>query len=292
MQRTPETVSAEKTVQRTVAVILVNWNGREVTLDCLRSLHMVKGPPLHILVVDNASSDGSVEAIRREYPEVELLCQERNLRFAGGNNVGIRRALDLGAPHLLLLNNDTTIDPFAIQALVDRMERDERCGMVAPKIYYADRPATLWFAGGKISFWSGTMKHLGIREEDRGQHDQARRIDYATGCCMLVRTSIVRSVGGLDESYYMYGEDADWSMRVWRAGYTVWYEPLGKVWHKLSVSAGGHLSSFKLRNKLISSLRFFARYARWYHWLTWPWMLFAGNAVAAVRYKVAVSRMR
>ena len=273
-----------------VAVILVNWNGREVTLDCLRSLRAVRSHALHVLVVDNASTDGSVEAIQLNFPEAEILQQSSNLRFAGGNNAGIKRALELNAEYILLLNNDTIVDPSVVQALVGRMDADQQCGMVAPKIYYYDRPEVLWFAGAKVSFWTGTMRHIGIREVDSGQHDRARETDYATGCCTLVRSSVVRAVGVLDESYFMYGEDADWSMRVKRAGYTVWYEPKGKVWHRLSVSAGGHLSAFKLRNKLISSYRFFSRYAKWYHWLTWPWMIGVVNLIVALRFRLGTAR--
>ncbi len=267
-----------------VTAVLVNWNGRDVTLECLRSLCKVEYRPFRTIVVDNASSDGSVEAIRSEFPEVEILAQAENLRFAGGNNAGIARALDTGADLVLLLNNDTVVDPAFVAALVERCEAGHDCGMVAPKILYYDSPDTVWFAGGEISFWTGTMKHRGIRELDRGQYDTPRKIDYATGCCILLPAAVIRTVGMLDTAYFMYSEDADWSMRIRRAGYDIWYEPAARVWHKLSVSAGGHLSPFKLRNKYLSSLRFFARYARWYHWLTWPWLGIVVNALAGIRF--------
>jgi len=272
-----------------VALIVVNWGGREVTLECLRSLQKVRYDGLHLIVVDNASEDGSVEAIRKEFPGLDILVQAENLRFAGGNNVGIRRALALKSDSVLLLNNDTVVDPGMVDALVGRMNSDSNCGMVAPKIFYYNHPDVLWFAGGEISLWTGTMKHTGIREDDRGQHDRPSPIDYATGCCMLIRSSIIPTVGLLDESYFIYGEDADWCMRIRSAGYSIWYEPSAKVWHKLSVSAGGHLSLFKLQNKFISSVRFFSRHAKWYHWLTWPWLSILTNVVAAIRYKIQVA---
>ena len=275
-----------------VTAVVVNWNGRDVTLECLRSLRGVRYRPFHVIVVDNASTDGSVDAIRGEFPEVEVLPQTDNLRFAGGNNAGIARALDAGADEILLLNNDTVVDPGVVEALVHRMDADDRAGMVAPKIFYYDMPRLLWFAGGEISFWTGTMRHRGIRESDHGQFETPTRIDYATGCCILVRASVIRNVGSLDESYFIYGEDADWSMRIRHAGYAIWYEPAARVWHKLSVSAGGHLSPFKLRNKYLSNLRFFARYGRWYHWLTWPWLSIIVNGVAGVRYKVQTWKQR
>jgi GT2 family glycosyltransferase len=271
-------------IRPTIYVVLVNWNGRDVTLDCLASLHAVTYRQMKILVVDNASTDGSAQAFAEGYPDVEVLLQKENLRFAGGNNVGIRHALKQGADAIMLLNNDTLVDPGFIEPMVDRLLSDPSCGIVAPKILYADAPQSIWFAGGEISMWTGTMRHTGIRERDHGQFDMARTIDYASGCCLLTSRTVIEKAGMLDELYFMYSEDADWSMRVRNAGYRIVFEPQAKVWHRLSVSAGGHLSSFKLRNKAVSNFRFFARYATWYHWLTFPWMSIVVNLHAAVRY--------
>ena len=267
-----------------VWVIIVNWNGREVTLDCLDSLHHATYRNRHVLVVDNASTDGSVEGIRKLHPDVEVLALPENRRFAGGNNAGIRHALKGGAEFLLLLNNDTTVDPGYLEPLVERLSSDPSTGIVAPKIYYHSQPDRLWYAGGSISFWSGSMKHVGIREYDHGQHDTPGETDYATGCCFLTRGELVAKIGLLDESYYMYTEDADWCMRARRAGYRVMYEPQARVWHRLSVSAGGHLSWYKLKNKACSNFRFFRRYARWYQWFTLPWLAILSNGTAAIRY--------
>lgn len=269
-----------------VFVLLVNWNGKNDTLDCLSTLSTISYRNFKTVVVDNGSTDGSAEAFRRAYPEVAVLELRQNLRFAGGNNAGIRYALDHGADLLLLLNNDTTVDEGFLGHLVTRIQTDPTIGMVAPKIYYHDDPGRIWFAGGAISMWTGTMRHTGIREPDHGQYDQTRAIEYASGCCMLVRNEVVRKIGMLDESFYMYTEDADWSMRVRRAGYKIVFEPRARIWHKLSVSAGGHLSMFKLRNKFLSNLRFFGRYAAWYQWLVFPWLSVLANGVVALRYFV------
>jgi hypothetical protein len=271
-----------------VYVIVVNWNGKGVTLDCLDSLRRVTYPALKVLVVDNGSTDGSVAAFTSGFPEVEILSLNENRRFAGGNNAGIRRALEAGADFVLLLNNDTVVDPGFVQPLLDRFHREERCGMAVPKIFYHHPPHLLWYAGGEISFWTGTMRHRGIREKDSGQYNEPGDTGYATGCCVLVSREIIARVGAMDEDYYMYTEDADWSMRVRRAGYRVLYEPNAFLWHKLSISAGGHLSRFKLKNKMLSNYRFFARYARWYHWITFPWLSIIVNAWAGLRYLVQV----
>ncbi len=267
-----------------VWIIIVNWNGREMTLDCIDSLRQAVYGKQHIVVVDNASTDGSVDAIRQRYPDVDILPLPDNRRFAGGTNAGMQYALDRGANLLLLLNNDTTVDPGYLDPMVERILADSTVGIVAPKILYHRPPDLLWYAGGEISFRTGRMKHRGIREQDRGQHDTAGDTDYATGCCLLARSELVKAIGLLDESYYMYTEDADWCMRARRAGYRVMYEPRAKVWHRVSVSAGGHLSRFKLVNKARGTFTFFARYARWYHWLTLPWMAVLSNGAAAIVY--------
>ncbi len=272
--------------QPRVAVIVVNWNGRDITLECLHSLSSLTYPHADLIVVDNASSDGSMEAIHARFPNVILLHMRENLRFAGGNNAGIREALARGADMVLLLNNDTIVDQDFLTHLVARMDADPAYGMVAPKILYFDEPDRIWFAGGEISLWTGTMRHLGIREVDCGQHDAVRETAYASGCCILVRTEVIRKIGMLDESYHMYTEDADWCMRARRAGYTIVYEPAARIWHKLSVSAGGHLSWYKLKNKFISNLRFFWRYSSWAQRLVFPWLSMFVNAIAAGRYLV------
>lgn len=267
-----------------VWIITVNWNGRQMTLDCIESLRRATYGNRHIVVVDNASADGSVDAIRERYPDVAVLPLAENRRFAGGTNAGLQYALARGANLLLVLNNDTTVDPGFLDPLVERILADSAVGIVAPKILYHSAPDLLWYAGGEISFWGGRMRHRGIREPDRGQHDTPGETDYATGCCLLVRSELVHAIGLLDESYYMYTEDADWCMRARRAGYRIVYEPRAKVWHRLSVSAGGHLSRFKMVNKARGTITFFARYARWYHWLTFPWMAVLSNGAAALVY--------
>ena len=271
-------------IEPSVYIILVNWNGKTVTLECLDSLATSAYKKFKIVVVDNASSDGSVLAMREAHPEAIVLEQKENLRFAGGNNVGMKYALEHGAELLCLLNNDTTVDKDFLTHLVSRIQSDKKIGMVAPKIYYHGEPNRIWFAGGEISMWTGTMKHTGIREEDKGQYDTSKEIDYTTGCCILTKREIVEKIGMLDESFFMYTEDADWSMRMRRAGYTIVYEPKAKVWHKLSVASGGHLSFFKMKNKFISNLRFFFRYATLPQKLVFPWMNVVVNGWAAIKY--------
>jgi GT2 family glycosyltransferase len=172
--------------------------------------------------------------------------------------------------------------------MVERLSSSPTIGLVGPKIYYSDDPERIWFAGGSLSMWTGTLKHIGIRELDHGQYDRSMAVEYTTGCCILTRRDVLEKAGMLDESFPMYTEDADWSMRVRQAGYSVVLEPRAKIWHKISVSSGGHLSPFKMKNKFIGNMRFFARHAEWYHWLVFPWANVIVNAYTAVRYLLTV----
>ena len=254
--------------QPLVYIIVLTWNGKSDTLECLESLQKIDHQNFKILVVDNASIDGTADSVRMCFPSIELIVNKENLRFAGGNNVGIHYALQHGAEYIVLLNNDTTVDIGFLKNLIGAVATDEHIGMAGPKIYYFNDPQRLWFAGGRIVWWKGAVFHIGIREIDHGQYDTQVETDYITGCCLLVRRSVIQSVGMLDERYYIYGEDADWCVRASRAGFKLVYVPSSKIWHKLSVSSGGHLSWFKNWNKLKSNVRLMARYAKPYQWLT------------------------
>ena len=253
-----------------IAIIVLNWNGRDLTLDCLRTLDAVATPRVRIIVVDNASTDGSAGAVREQFPRVTLIENVETLGFAAGNNVWIRRALDDGADFILLLNNDTVVAPDFAEHLLKAMLAAPDIGITAPKIYYAEPKNQIWFAGGEISMWRGSARHTGIRETDRGQYDRERDIDYATGCAFLVRRAVFEKIGGLDPGYRAYFEDADFCVRARRAGYRIRYIPPARVWHRISASTGGQLSRRKASRKLASARRFFGRYARPYHWLTIP----------------------
>ncbi len=214
--------------------------------------------------------DGTVEAVRSDFPSVRLVANSVNLRFAGGNNVGIEHVLPDNPDYVLLLNNDTVVDPGFLSELVKFAEEDRHIGIVGPKIYYYYDERRIWYAGGRVNFWEGWTSHIGIREKDHGQYDSPMEVDYVTGCCMLVRREVIERVGKLDEGYFIYGEDADWCLRASRAGYRLFYVPSSMIWHKVSATSGGNLSWFKNWNKLKSQLKLMARYARWYHWLTLP----------------------
>lgn len=266
-----------------IYIILINWNGKADTLACLASLQKITYPNYKIIVVDNASADGSVEAITAQYPTIEIIRNEKNERFAHANNQGIALALQNNAVFILLLNNDTVVDPAFLDFMVERARREENIGMVGAKIYYADQPNVLWYAGGEISLRKGLIAHIGIREIDSGQFDQGGETGYITGCCLLASRNCIETIGVLDESYFIYTEDADWCWRAKINGFKIWFEPRAKIWHKISSSSGGQsiaggLTAFKIYHKIRGMMKFFGRYAKWRHWPTillfWKWQFF------------------
>jgi len=187
-----------------VWAVVVNWNGREVLEPCLRTLLASSYQNLSVLVVDNASSDGSAQFVRQEFPSVRLVEQSENLGFAAGVNAGLELALDEGAEYVLLLNNDIELDVNAVSALVDAARAHPRAAFTGPLIYSADRPSVIWSAGGAVSFWTCSIHHLGLREEDVGQYADVREVGYVTACAVLASAEAVRVVGMMDEGYYMY----------------------------------------------------------------------------------------
>ncbi len=255
-----------------VAIIILNWNGKNDTIECLKSLQNIDYKNYEIIIVDNASSDGSVEEISKQFPSVNLICNKKNLRFAGGNNIGIKYAIENAFDSILFLNNDTIVKENFLSEFVKYFSQNENIGICGGKIFYYSEPQKIWFAGGKINWFSGLTKHVGIRKMDCDKFNQIMETDYVSGCCMLVKKSVFEKIGLLDENYFIYGEDADFSLRAKKFGFKLFYIPSSIIWHKVSISSGGNFSWFKNKNKLKSQLRFIFRYAKFYHWISIPFI--------------------
>jgi len=243
-----------------VWAVVLNYNGAAVLGECLRSLCKQDYPNFHILVVDNASTDGS-EKIAGEIEGIELVRNEENLFFAGGNNVGIRHAIDAGADYIVLINNDTVSDPALISALVTAIEADKDAGIAGPKIYYHERPDVIWSAGGLVDFGKGWVRHRGIRQQDKGRFDSVAEVDYVTGCCLMFSREVFSFLQGLDESFPMYYEDTDFCTRARKTGYKIIYVPDGKMWHKISFSSGGEFAWKKIKRRIRAGWKFFGKHS-------------------------------
>lgn len=260
--------------QPRVAIIVVNWNRRDDTLECLDSLTKVHYSNYRVIMVDNGSTDGSAEAVRQRFQNVVIIEAGENLRFAGGNNLGLKDVLAEGDDYCLLLNNDTTVHPDFLNHLVAAAQTDERIGLVGPKILYHHRPDVIWFAGGVLKPAWGYVRHYGLRQLDDGRFDERLTVSFLTGCCLLIRREVLEKIGLLDEGFYLYSEDADFCLRAVKAGYKLIYEPEARIYHKVSQSTGGAYHPAKWRRRYQSLFRLIAKHTSP---LTWP--LFALNLV-------------
>jgi GT2 family glycosyltransferase len=217
-----------------VYIVLLNWNNAPDTVECLKSLKSLSYPNFQVLVADNGSTDGSAEVIVCEFPGVTLLRNGKNLGFAGGNNPGIKYAMANGADYVLLLNNDTVIEPDFLGRMVQLAESDLSIGIVSPKIFYFSEPKRIWFAGGMIDFHKGLTSHLGDQEIDRGQFDDILDVDFVSGCAMLIKKAVIQDAGLLYDKLFLYYEDSDYCARVHRTGYRIVMAQDARIWHKVS----------------------------------------------------------
>lgn len=255
----PARQAAQTAARQDVAIVVLNWNGRADTLDCLDSLVRLCTPGCRVIAADNGSGDSSVAAIRRAHPGIDVLENGANLGFAAGNNTAIRRALDAGAEFVFLLNNDTVVDPSIVDAFIEAAARMPQAGVFGAKIYYHADPQRLWYAGGYWDEKTLSFNEHGAGEIDEGQYDELTETDWVIGCAMFVRAEVFRKVGLLEPKFFLNNEEVDFCSRVRRAGYTCAYVPQAKLWHKVSVSFGGEDSPlkeyFSARNRLLWAQR-------------------------------------
>jgi GT2 family glycosyltransferase len=213
-------------------VIVLNWNGWSHTSACLFSLQHLNYRNYRVIVVDNGSTDDSASRIREQFPMIELVETGRNLGFAGGCNVGIARSLAEGADYVWLLNNDTTVEPGALQSLVDKAMSGPHIGAVGSAIYSAEDPERLeaW-GGGRVNFLLGRSRHFVKPVCDE-------KIHFITGASLLLPRTVIETLGVFDEGFFLYWEDADFCFRLRRAGWRLAVAGQSKVWHKGSASVG------------------------------------------------------
>ncbi len=221
-----------------MVIVILNWNGWRDTIACVESCLRLTWPNFRIVIVENGSTDGSEDFLRRHFPEEEIIQSGDNLGFAGGNNVGIRRAMEHGADYVWLLNNDAVADTEALRMLVEAMEGDTAAGIAGSKVYYLDDPRRIWFAGGMWEKGRLRLRHLGANKLDEGGFDEVREMGSVSGCSMMVRSAVVRDIGLMEEGYFLYWEDVEWCARAQEKGYKVLFVPGSRIWHKASSSVG------------------------------------------------------
>jgi GT2 family glycosyltransferase len=221
-----------------VYAVILNWNGGEDVVACVRSVLASEYSNLRVNVVDNASSDDSPRRLKEEFPQTEFVLNGVNAGFAAGSNLGIRRALAAHADFVLLLNNDLIIDPRLVAEMIAPAMAGSAVGVVVPKVLYRDSPGRIWSAGARQRRFPPRVTIIGLGQQDGPAYSRQREVDCAVGCAMLIGTNVFRSIGLLDPGYFMYQEDYDFSLRARRAGYKIVYAPRGLAWHKVSASTG------------------------------------------------------
>jgi len=247
-----------------LSVITINYNGVKDTCELMDTLPL-EDASLEVIVVDNASKEDEASTIERKYPQVKVIRSDRNLGFAGGNNLGILQAR---GQYLFFINNDTVFRGKrddgrgkreevrdAFRSLIRRLESSDKIGMVCPKIRFTWGDSPIQYAGyTPLSPITIRNRSIGFGEADRGQHDTAHLTPYAHGAAMMVKREVVKKAGLMPECFFLYYEELDWSMMIRRAGYDIWYEPACTIYHKESQSTGQNSplrTYYMTRNRLL-----------------------------------------
>lgn len=260
-------------IMKKVAVVIVNWNGKADTVACASSLANVKSTraQVDVVIVDNGSTDGSVTSFGALRPKPYVIALPENKGFTGGTNAGMRYAYQAGYDYVWLLNNDTRVDTRVVDPLIDAVAGGD--AIAGSKIYFekgrefhgdrykkTDLGRVLWYAGGVIDWDNMYASHRGVDEVDRGQYDANEQTPFITGCSMFIPREVIARVGYMDDRFYLYLEDVDYSLRVQKAGYRLLYAPASVLWHKNAGSTAkpGHgLHEYYLtRNRLLVGMRY------------------------------------
>ena len=235
-----------------VTILILNWNGKDDTLRCLESLQKLSYDA-QILLIDNGSTDGSVQEIHKAFPTVEVVETRENLGFAEGNNVGIRMALARGAEYVLLLNNDTVVEADLIESFLEVFESHPQAGIVGGKIVLYEAPELLDHWGGKWNQDRGVFDFIGLREKEE-TYLSSFDLDYVCGAAFMVQRKVFETIGLLEKKFFVLWEEADFCFRARKRGFNSYTAPKAKVRHKVSVSfVGGkpHSTYFWWRNRLL-----------------------------------------
>jgi len=249
-----------------VAVIVLNWNGKEDTSACLASLEKISYPNAEVIIVDNGSSDDSVSHFKEAFPKITVLETGDNLGYAGGNNVGIEYGLKNGIEFFLILNNDTVVDPQIVEAFLSTYEEHVEAGILGAKTYRMDEPNLLSHFGG---IWKPKWIHFDFLahdiSDDGESFELAQRVDYTSGSCIMVHRLVFEAIGLMDPRFFLYWEETDFCFRAKKAGFAVMTCPKAKAWHKISSSMPEEKSFstyFFWRNRLLWIERNFTGFER------------------------------
>ncbi len=211
------------------SIIITTRNRKSIVLDCLNSVLRMDYPNFEVILVDNASSDGTAQAVREKFPRVKVVVAKENLGLNGGKNLGQKYAK---GEYILFLDSDTIVDKKLLTELTKIAENDSRVGVVCPKMYYYDCKDVIWYAGSYVNLLTSQTKNIGANEEDKGQWDQVRETQFAPTAYLATR-KVVNKLKGHNEALFMTYGDTDYGFRARKAGFKVIFCPTAKLWHRM-----------------------------------------------------------
>ena len=250
-----------------IAAIVVNWNGGSENVECLRSLVREGIEPEWIYFVDNASTDGSLEAVRAEFPSVRVVVNDENLGYGDGNNQGIDLALQRGAEACLLVNNDAELVEGCLDLLRAAILADPKLAIVGPRVLYKDLPEMVWAAGGNLTFRQNLSTLIGHRRLDGPMYRKTAPVDYVIGAVMLVRREVFERIGLLDGTFFAYHEDLDFCVRASYEGFGIACVGEASAFHKAGHSTGGGYSARRKYMIGVNSIWFLRRHGTPTRWM-------------------------
>jgi len=231
-----------------VYIIILNYNGKADTINCLYSLTSAKLENSTIVVVDNASTDGSIKDIKKNFPKIPIIENETNLGYAGGNNVGIKFAYNQGADYILLLNNDIKVDPYFLEELLGLAFKKPKGGIFGSAIYRYDDPDKIEHLGG---FYNSSICEF---VSNKKAFKNPKKVDYVCGCTILIKREVIEKVGLFEPKFFLLWEEADLCARARKKDFEIWAQPTSKIWHKISASfedGKPQMHYFWWRNRLL-----------------------------------------
>ncbi len=254
----------EKSTQPLVSIITINYNQTQATYELLQSIKDISYVNYEVIVVDNNSKENPKPLINALFPEVTVILSNKNLGFAGGNNLGVAAAK---GEYFFFVNNDTELTKDVIEKLLAMFDKVPNLGMVSPKICYYDEPNRIQYVGfTRMNPYTARNTTIGEHEIDNGQYSQPTPTPYAHGAAMLVKRSVTEHVGLMAETFFLYYEELDWCERIRKAGYEIYVEPNALIYHKESLSVG-KLSALKTYYITRNRILFMRRHASNLQWL-------------------------
>ena len=236
-----------------IYVIIINYNGFEDTIECIKSLKHSSVPNVHVVVVDNYSTDDSCKKLSRCGLQFELIRSKKNGGFSYGNNIGIRYCFEHKADYILFLNNDTVVEPDFLEPLLETSKALNNEAAISGKILFYDKPQQIWYAGGCFSNRSGRIIHIGSEQMDDTVYNAEKSVSYLSGCMMFMHASVIEKCGLWDETFFLYCEDADYCCRLSKNGIAMIYNPKSVIYHKVNSSiskTAGQSTYYMIRNRL------------------------------------------